>query len=420
MLLLVLAVGRLAAQRLGFGIGYLPDLVGTPLLSAPDGNFSPYTVPVAVQASGKVFFGWVDGSNGNIEVAEVDDSSMAVTGPTVLKAALEVDAHNSPALLVRSSDSRLVAVYGRHNNSDIYRRVSTNPLDSTAWGSESNLDSSLGGTRYTNWQLHQLNGMTNDPVVLFYRDEPSAGTDSRWVMASSTDGGGTFGAQTIIYRVTSARSYVVSWSDSNDRIHFLASNSTGAATHVIGHFYYENGSWFASDGSSLGSPPFDETDLTTIYSGSDFSLPSFVAIDTDGTPVVTYYTRNGSNLYTYWYARWSGSAWVSTQLASGIDGFNYELSAGGPAPYHATPDDADVNVVYSIEATGGGDPQVYRYATLDSGATFSKSAITTASTGHQGVPSAVRGRGSGLRVLWQAGTFTDYQDYSVGTRGSTR
>lgn len=419
-LALVLVMGRVAAQRIGFGMGYSPAAVGVTLTDAPNGNFSPYCVPVAMQAGGKVFWSWPDGSNGNISIAERDEASGVVTGPTVLHAALEADAHDCAALLARSSDSHLVAIYGRHNNSDIRRRISTNPTDSTAWGTETDLDSQLGGTRYTDWQIHQLNAMTSDPIYLIYRDEPSAGTDSRWVFATSTDGGVTFSTQTIFYRVASARSYLVSWSDSQSRIHFIASNSTGAATHVIGHFYFDNGSWFASDGTSLGSPPFDQTDLTAIYSGSDFSLPSFVAIDTDGTPVCTYYTRNGSGLYTYYYARWNGTSWASTLLASGLDGFPYEVTDGSTAPMHATPDDADVNTVYSIEASGGGDPQVYKYVTADSGATFSKSAITTASTGHQGVPSAVRFRGTGLRVLWQFGSFTNYTNYSVGTRGSLR
>jgi hypothetical protein len=422
-----LLVALLAAGAMTFALRSLrtggvtnPVLAGITLTDAPNGNFSPYCVPVAVQSGGKVFYAYPDGSNGNIEIAEADEATGANVATTVLHAALEADAHNCAAILVRSSDSRLVVIYGRHNNSDIYRRISTNPNDSTSWGTETNIDSQLGGTRYTDWQLHQLNAMTNDPLVLFYRDEPTAGTDSRWVMSTSTDGGTTFGAQTIIYRVASARSYVVSWSDSQDRIHFIASNSTAAATHVIGHFYYDNGSWFASDGTSLGSPPFDETDLTTIYSGSDFALPSFVAIDTDGTPVATYYTRNASDEYTHWYARWDGSQWNSTELASGLSGVPYEPTTGDTGPLHATPDDGDVNVVYSIEDTGDGNPQVYRYVTVDSGATFSKSAITMGSTGHQGVPSAVRHRGSGLRVLWQFGTLNDYLDYSLGTRGSLR
>lgn len=387
------------------------------LSAAPNGNFSPYTVPTVVYGNGKVFYGWVDGSNGNIAVGEVSQYPGTVT-ITTLKAALEADAHDSPALLIRSSDHKLLAIYGRHNNNDIYRRISTNAYDSTAWGTETNLASSLGATRYTDWQIHQLNGMTGSPIVLFYRDEPTAGTDSRWVMSTSSDGGSTFSAQTIIYHVTSARSYLTSWSDSNTRIDFLASNSTGAATHVIGHFYYDNGSWFASDGTSLGSPPFDQTKLTTIYSGTDLGLPSFVA-NAGGTPVVTYWTRQAANSYSHHYARWSGAAWNATTLASGLAGVTYELDSS-TAPLHASPDDADPTLAYSFEDTGSGNPQLYRYVMSTAAAILSKTALTATGTGHQGVPTPVRFRSDGLRVLWQFGTLTNYVTFSLGTRGLTR
>jgi hypothetical protein len=388
------------------------------MTSAPNGGFSPsYVIAGAVQSGGKVFVGLINGSTGAAAVVERDETTGTETGPTTLRT-LGADAHNSPALLVRSSDSRIVTVYCAHSATSIYRRISTNPEDSTSWGTETNLDSSLTGTHYTNPQLHQLNSETNDPVYLFYRNEPTAGTDSRWQLSTSTDGGSTFGTMANIYHIPGKRSYLVSWSNGEDRIDFLASGAFSTSPYQIGHFYYEGGSYFKSDGTSAGSPPIQNfANITEIATGGDVLHPGQVVIDSySGTPVVLYYSWNAaSTTFSYWYGRWNGTTWDTTALVSGTAAYNYNVGASD-GMYGAMIDDGDVNTVYLMKVVSG-QPELFRLVTTDDGATFTEDQVTTESSGFQSNPIPVRNRGTGLVGAYQYGTWTYYLSYSLGIKG---
>lgn len=390
------------------------------LTSPPHGGFNPW-INSAVQGNGKVFIAYTDGETGDAAVIERDESTGVVTGPTVLHSALEGDDHDAPALAIRS-DGHLVAIYGQHNNSSIYRRVSTNAYDSTSWGSETNLDSQLGGTRYTDWQLHNLSGT----LYLLVRDEPSAGTDSRWDMSHSTDGGSTWTGLIEIQRIVSHRSYVVSWNDGVSKIHFVATSATDVSPYKIAHYYFDanDGNLHKSDGTVIGAagggPITDVTDATVIYSGSVYATPINVALDGSGEPVATYVTVDTPDFKNF-YARWDGSEWNSTSLATYSGGYVYDTTAGAPAnqPYELCLDDGDPNVVYDLVPVSG-QVELFRRVTTDGGATFTSSQLTSGSSGFVATPIPIRNPASGgLRVAWQYGTWTDYTDYSLGIKASS-
>jgi hypothetical protein len=391
-----------------------PVLAGMTLTAAPIGGFNPWTVPNAVYANGKTYFGWVNGSSGDVGVASYSDTGV-LAGPYTLHAAFEADEHIPPALLVRDSDQRILAFYSKHNNVPFNLKISTNPSDVSSWGSATDLDSQLGGTRYTDYQVHQLLAETNDPIYLFYRDEPSAGTDSRWCYSKSTDGGATWATQTILYRQASSRSYFISWSDGAGRIHFLAS-STGAGTHW-GHFYYDGGAYYNSAGVNIGSPPFDYTDLTEVWNGNPAAAMNIV-LDSSGYPVVALWETEGDGVtHNAWYLRWDGSAWNQTEVAGDTGGYAYE--AGSSNAYDAAIDDGDPNVMYVIQDVGS-QPELFRYQTADDGATFSSQQLTSGSSSLQRRITTVRNRGDVLRALWLSGSWTDFNDYSMGILGTTR
>lgn len=386
------------------------------LTAKPHGGYNHWSIAAALQDSGTAFIGYVSGTTGNIEVIERDEATGVITGPTVVHAALEADAHDSPAMLIRSSDSRIVAIYSRHNNGELYRRISTNALDSTAWGTETNIDSQVGGTRYTNAQLHQLNAEVNDPIYMYFRNEPTAaGTDSRWQLSKSTDGGSTWGTMANIYHIPSNRSYLVSWSNGQDRIDFLATAAFASSPYKLGHFYYEAGDYHTSDGTIITSPPIQSfSEITQIYSGTDQVWPGQVAIDTDGTPVMLYYTWDGA-LWTYWYARWDGSAWNSTAFVIDTPAYNYN-PGGNDGMYGAAIDDASVNIVYGLRAVGV-NPEWFKWVTTDDGATFTETQLTSGSAIFQATPIPVRNRGSKLAVIANYGTWNHYTSFNMGTNG---
>jgi hypothetical protein len=79
-------------------------------------------------------------------------------------------------------------------------------------------------------------------------------------------------------------------------------------------------------------------------------------------------------------------------------------------------DHADPSIVYLSVGIGGDEWEMRRYVTADNGATFSHTTLT--SSGKNARPASVRDHGTALRVVWWAGTYASYVDYSVATWGA--
>lgn len=397
--------------RVGGTLG--PVKAGTSLLVAPSGGLNPWVVPTAVaDDQGNVYVGYADGQSGDIGIAQDDGTS---TTSAVLLQAFEADEHDALAILPRASDHKIMAFVTKHNSTPINLLISPNARDISGTWSTTSLDSQLGGTRYTDLQVHQLLDETDDPIWLFYRDEPSAGTDSRWCYSKSTDDGATWAAQTILYHVASSRSYFISWSDNAGTIHFFA--STDGSGTKWGHFYYNGGSWFQSDGTDMGSPPFAYTDLTEVWNGNS-SAAMNIALDASGNPVIALWDRVTETTHNVWYLRWSGSAWNSTEVVADAGGYQYESGTGGNNGYDCMIDDGDANRMYVIRNVGS-QSELHVFVTADGGSTFKDTAITTRSSTLQRRVTTVRNHGAtGLRAIWLKGDWTDFNDYSLATLGT--
>lgn len=370
-------------------------------------------------AGGQSWIGYV-ARGGSIRVLEYDHSTDTVAVRTI-HSGFAADDHNVPALLVRDSDDKVLTVYSAHNSTPINRRISTNALDVSAWGSATNLDGQLGGSRYTYPNLAQLTGVTGDPIYLHYRDEPSAGTDSRWNRSVSMDDGVTWSAQSIIFRQASRRSYWTTISDGVDRIHYFVYNGETGASGAIGHFYYDGAAntYHASDGTNIGSPPFDKTEITTIVSGFVI-LPMTPYLDGANPVCVAVATIGGT--YRYYFLRWTGSAWIAVEVANGGTGYPYS-SPTLRATFAACLDDGDLDTFYSLEPTGAGtNSELYRYRTSDNGATWGGRLAMTSGTGIlQTRVAPVRNRNPELAVFWTYGTTTGFPVYegnwNMGLKG---
>lgn len=389
------------------------------LASSPNGGGSNWTLPRAIHlASGHTLVGWVDGS-GNIECRTVEDGTGTLGSIATIHASLETDAHNSPAFLRRASDGRILCVYSKHNAVPINLKISTTPDDPTAWGSATDLDSALGGTRYTDYQIHQLASGT---IYLIYRDEPSAGTDSRWCYSTSTDGGATWSAQTIFYQVSGQRSYVVSWSDATT-IHFIATNggSTGGGYSgftALFHFTFDGTTWRQSDGTSMGSPVFDFADATEAYVGTASVFMENIALDADGYPRVAGTDVIGGDPHAIALA-WTGSAWVSADLGSVGTGYQYN-TGGDFQAYGSCIDVADADRLWVIRDDAGAQPEVFLYRTSDGGASWGGHQVTDGSTGLVAVVCPVRDGVDTLMAFAMNGSWTGYTSWSMGLIGIGR
>lgn len=378
------------------------------LTSSPNGGNNPWMVPGAYRYGDVVVGGYVDGS-GSVECFTYTESTATVGGPHTIHASFETDAHTSPALIRRSSDGKILAFYCLHNAGTLNLRVSSSADDPSAWGSATNLDSQLGGTRYTDLQVHELSDGT---LFLFYRDEPSAGTDSRWCWSTSSDGGSTWAAQTVLYRINSTRSYVISYKDpASDRIHFVATNGASSGYTKLGHWRMD-GLTLArtkSDGSTISaSLPLTFTDVTEAYSGSGDVFMSHIAFGSDGHPVFV-----GWEALDYIYRRWTGSAWTGSVIAACGTGFSYNNDSSYQ-PWGIALDDGDPNTVWLMRDSGG-NPSAWRYRTTDGGASFGGQNLgATGGEVHTMIP--VRNPGS-LRAYYPVGSWTDYVTWACGLTG---
>lgn len=392
-----------------------PAVSPYPLSAAPIGAINPWQTPGAYSHGGFTLVPFVSRA-GSVGVIRFNETTKLVTGTHVIASGFEGDAHSSPSLLRRASDGKILAFVSKHNAEPFNVWVSSAADDPSAWSASTNLDSQLLGVRYTDSQPHESSGN----LYLFYRDEPTAGTDSRWCISHTSPATPTSGwpAGTIVYRMTGSRSYVISVLDSaNAKIHFIASNAASTGYTKLGHFYLNTatGTYHKSDGTGITLPITSFTSITTAYSGTSTVLPYNVSIDGSGNPVFVAEDKI-AGAFRYIYVRFNGTTWSSTNFAAVGVGYEYSGAGTGFGAWGACIRDSDVNTVYAIRDTGG-ISEVWKYETADSGATFTPTQLTSGSTTNYTQMICVRGDSAALQAFCQQGRFASYVDYNVGLVG---
>jgi hypothetical protein len=404
------------ARLVALGAGVPPPVPLAPTQLAADGGWCWFADPRAICHNGKTYFGYIDRS-GNVKVRTFTHATGEVSAAVTLHAALEVDDHDNPTLLMRDSDKRLLVFYSRHLGSTIYKRVSTNPEDASAWGPEVSLGGALGGSQYT--YPSPLYTSADSRLYLFYRNHISG--NASWRYNVSHDGGETWGSSG-----TTLHPLIYSKIESNgvDRVDVACSNHPrgGADICKIRHLYRHDDAWRRSDGTVLsGTPPFAADDLTLVYDGGDKPVWIWdIAYDGSGNPVVVFAKFESTSDHRYWYGRWTGAGWDCHEICAAggsIHVGNYpsgvpqEQYSGGIVLDHADP-----SRVYCSRQVAG-QWEIYRYVTADGGSTWAETAITSGSTVKQVRPVVVRGHADGLEVLWLSGRYTTYVDYDLATMG---
>lgn len=394
------------------GLGYAAARASTFTVAAsPDGGWTFMQQPY--YRAGVTYFGYVD-SAGNVEVRTFTNATGVVSSPFVLHATLEVDWHDTPRLHRRISDGKIVAAYCKHDLGFMYVRISTNADDITAWGAETDIAASLGGTAdYTYPMLHQLDSETSDPIYMVYRNvQPAAGATGVWCYSKSTDGGATWGAQVEVYKKASKQSYMNTWSDGLGRIDFLVTDGTFGDSASVYHFYYEGGSYYQSDGTLIvASLPLAPTDLTLVYSGASESAryPGGIVRRTSDGHIAGWFPVNTGSDEDYKSARWNGSAWtVSTVTNAGHTGDAWV--EGGCA---IDPADIDHMMVSKYVSSQW---QMHDYVTATFGATWTGTQLTVSANASV-YPAFVVDAPSELRAMWLYGTAVSYTNYTFGISG---
>jgi len=246
------------------------------------------------------------------------------------------DDHNEPAILIRASDSRLVATYAEHGGAVIRWRISTNATDASAWGSESTLDpAGTGIRRYTYPSIFQV---VNGDIYIFFRDQSLAGgEESQWAYIKSTNNGVTFSGYTQFSDFTYANA--AQDPTNKDKIHFLVSEHPGDGNdpNQIGHFYFDasDGTFRKSDGTNVtANIPLAVANVTVIQSNA---LPiqcwiGDLIVDATGKPRATYTiipNETTSLIKTEYYTEWTGTEWTTPHLLH-TSATHYMETGGAP------------------------------------------------------------------------------------------
>lgn len=386
------------------------------------GGWSWFTNPRAIYHAGtyqRTYIGTIDGS-GNLYVGQYTHTTGAIVW-TLLTATLEVDDHDNPSLIVRPSDSKLVAFYAKHAADTSLRfKVSSNAEDASAWGSESTTTFS-GNVTYANPIVLDDD---SDACYVFSRINEGA-TDYRWSYKRTTDFS-TWGSEVEFWDTGAVQQYLHCAKNGTGRIDFFASdkhpdNNTGGSS--LYHFYaeWDSGSstlkWYNSAGTEQ-TLPIDTSKATLVYDGSggNDGWNHQIAIDGSGYPRVLFQKRvatTGTGDNRLMFSRWNGSAWTTPVEIAALGGYVYsgELSYTGVACF----DGSDINTVYM----GKQESSIYEiqaWTTSDNGATWSKSRdITSGSATHNLRPFSPLGHPGRMACLWSAGSYTSYTSYTLET-----
>jgi hypothetical protein len=371
--------------------------------------WSWFNNPRAIHADGTTFIGSLT-SAGSVDVHAYNHATEATTSARVIKM-LHSNDHATPQLLSRASDGRIMLWATRHNGSNIFQRVSTNPGDISEWNDFTVIPVSQGLITYPN--PIQLTGETDDPIYLFYRAfTPAIGI----YYTKSTNGGVDWTSGTRIFENGAQRPYFHIVANGNDRVDFVVTDGhpSEVATNSIYHCYYEAGNLRKTDGTLIGAidagPYTPSPDLTLVYDGTTNRAWNWdIAIDGSGHPVIVFAAFTTTTDHRYRYARWNGTAWG-----------DWEITTAGSWLYSAEPyysggvhiDPHDVNTVYASRDPGDNTHQLWKFTTSDNGETWSGSQF--AATPEKAFrPYVVAGAVDNKRLLYVTGRYTTYVNYDT-------
>ena len=377
-----------------------------------DGCWTWFNDARAIYADGSTYIGWINAS-GDVGVTKFDHESESASSFT-LKANLEIDDHDNPALYMRA-DSKLLAAYSKHSGDSVTRvRVASTAGSVAAWGTEQSLTNSES-VCYAN--LNKLSSIGK--LDCEFRSGIGAERPrKRW---ASTDDGSTWGAASTWISQAGQRPYTKSCSNGVDRIDFIVTTGhPNESASSVYHAYMQLDAgvekFYKSDGTLIGTS-MGPSDGTTVYDGSTVDGWVWdITYGADGHPRVLFARYPTTSDHRYMFARWTGSAWTTP----------VEIVAGGTYLYAAEAnysagmcfDGNDPTRVY-VSAQVSGQWEIQEWRTTDNGATWAKHRdITSGSAVKNCRPWSPRGHDGKIAVLWWRGTYTSYTNYSTAIWGA--
>jgi len=377
-----------------------------------EGSWCWFADPRAVELGGVTYVGWISWQ-GAITIAEYRPHIGLVASEVIGNA--YHDDHSSPSILIEP-DGRLTVFYSSHNGSRLYERTSTTPAEITSWGPRQAVPVGLAGKLGFTYPNPLLLPTEGDNLYLFWR-----GADWSADYATRTPAGTWSKARRLLV-VTGERPYLKADVRDGNQIGLAFTN--GHPRNVLTSIYYaeiHHGSlWHASGRwiTRLSSGPISPSRADVVYDAQKTKVPGWewdVAFTTTGHPVIVYATFPKPSKHLYWYARWTGSRWVSHLLTHGGGSISpgrneYEYS-GGVALDHQDPS----NLYLSRQVPGGW--QIERWSTQDGGAHWTRQLVVPVGGADNVRP--VVARGPTTELFWLHGDYNTYRTYRTSVEGLT-
>ncbi|MEZ5367031.1 MAG: BNR-4 repeat-containing protein [Bryobacterales bacterium] len=374
---------------------------------------------------------------GDIQVTVYDLSSGAAQ-TIELHDQLQLDDHDSPALIERP-DGRFLAVYAQHGNENhFYYRVSE-PNQPAQWGPERQYVPSEP-TRLTYQNLYLLRD-ENQPKGRLYDFFRGLHNSYKPSYVYSDDWGETWQTGAVVIHVPTEyrhRPYVKYASDGQASVHlFYTEGHPRNYDNSVYHVVYSKGELHGSDGTAIAKldQGLERPEQGTLVFAGDPNNVAWVSdlqLDPQGRPVGVFSVQKdsaelpdgvaGEDL-RYHYARWDGEHWVEHELAyaggklyPGEDDYTGNIALD-PAKldtvYFSSDADPATGAPLISAADGKRHYEIFRGHTEDGGASWNFTPVTRDSTLDNIrplLPSAPAGR---RVLLWLRGEYRAYTDFDL-------
>jgi hypothetical protein len=393
--------------------------------AASSGAWTFFTDPRAVYYKGnreKVYLGFLT-SQGHDRVWSYDYATGAVDTFT-LHLNLERDDHDNPALYVHP-DGKITAIYQRHTvDRNIYLRTTANPEDIRSWGAERVIQGSENTT-----YAHPIRlDAENNRLYLFNRE-----VEWHPTVRTSEDQGLTWSAPKQIVGGPAARPYIKYRGDGQSKIHmaFTDGHPRDVAKNSIYYAYYSGNNFYKASGERIKdfSSPLEPTQAEKVYDGGTNGRAWIwdIALDKQGRAVMVFVVAPTESDHRYYYARWTGTAWLVKPICPGGRWFPQTPSGSTEREPHYSggiilnpQDPSEVFLSRPPNGAATGTFEIEHWVTPDGGTTWTSRKITQGSSAHNArpiVPWPVHGQTNPrLMIFWMHGGYVHYTNYSTGIK----
>jgi hypothetical protein len=390
----------------------------TPVVSE-DAMWTWFTDPRAVSYGGKAYVGHIN-KLGTINVSKIDGGT--TTQSAVGVANTPIDDHNNAALLVLPSGKLMVAYADHHDSVGTRYKISTNALpDISAFGTEQVIAPVAAfAVSYANLFL-----LSDNKVRCLRRGNSNHFAMCVAPVGDVEAGTPTWTITTVLGESQSYAKFAVSADNHRLYVLFGTNHPFNGDTAIYGCYLdVSTGSevWKDLAGTTI-TAPVSSANATLIrdvpVTGGPNNWAWDVGVGADGHPrfLATRYPSGKDTLNValnnieYWHYRWTGSAIVQTQLASGQKSlYQYQ-------PYYAGGmcfDGNDPTIIYMSTADADGWNQIGEYRLNEATQTLTKVRNITARTiSHNSRPFSPKGHDSDTALYWWRGQYISYLSYDT-------